>query len=245
MAQESQPRGHGADLTVKMDGIMARLDKLDLLDKLTTDVNDLKNSLEFCHESVREVKAEHQGLKDEVKSLTEKINLLKTQTQKDHETILEQQWRTMRDNLLFHGIAETDGGTETDGEPENTEAVLKEFIQMLGLDSDRMEFDRVHRMGRAREGKPRSIVAKFVKFKEREAVRQAAFKLAGKKFGISEQLPMEWVEKRKSLLPKKREAKAKGLKTKFVRDKLIVNGQVVNGQVGGEPTNGGASNMEQ
>jgi hypothetical protein len=57
-------------------------------------------------------------------------------------------------------------------------------------------------------------------------VRFSSKKLPEKPFGIGEQLPKEWVEKRKILMPKMREAKKDGHRTKFVKDKLYINGQL-------------------
>ena len=48
------------------------------------------------------------------------------------------------------------------------------------------------------DGKCRPIVAKLSRFKQREVVRLAGPKLAGKRFGISEQIPKEWQDKRKT-----------------------------------------------
>ena len=55
-------------------------------------------------------------------------------------------------------------------------------------------------MGKATPGKTRPNVAKFERYKQREQVRMAGPRLAGKKYGVSEQIPKEWQEKRKSLL---------------------------------------------
>jgi len=68
-----------------------------------------------------------------------------------------------------------------------------------------IEFERVHRIGRLPEmggrqpgagTKARPIVAKFSKFKDREAVRKLSYALKGKPFGIQEQYP-ELITRRK------------------------------------------------
>ena len=51
--------------------------------------------------------------------------------------------------------------------------------------------------------------------------------LAGTHFGVNKQVPKEWAERRKILMPKMREAKAQGKKTKFIEDKLLVEGRFV------------------
>lgn len=200
--------------------IMKQLSKLDLLEKLHKDVGDLKQSIEFCHQSVDEVKKENEGLRNCVRTLIHEMTALKESRKSESERVLEMEWRSMRDNLLFHGIQEE--------EEEDTEVVVEKFIkEEMQVNTDGIQFARVHRLGPKKAGKSRPIVAKFERFKEREAVRFSAKNLAGKKYGVSEQLPKEWTEKRKSLMPKLREAKALGQKAKFVKDKLIVSGQIV------------------
>ena len=70
-------------------------------------------------------------------------------------------------------------------------------------------------------------MAKFERFQQREKVRMAGPRLAGKKFGVSEQLPKEWQEKRKSLLPHFKDAKKQGKQARFVGPKLLVEGHFV------------------
>ena len=204
----------------KMAEILKQLSKLDLLEKLHSDVGELRKSIEFCHDTVGEVKKENEGLRNCVRTLVQEVTALKESRKSEGERVLEMEWRSMRDNLLFHGIKEE--------EEEDAEVVVQNFIKdELQVNKEGIQFARVHRMGLKKIGKTRPIVAKFEHFKERETVRFSAKNLAGKKYGISEQLPKEWAEKRKSLMPKLREAKALGQRAKFVKDKLVVSGQIV------------------
>ena len=86
---------------------------------------------------------------------------------------------------------------------------------------------RAHRMGKATPGKTRPIVAKFERYQQREKVRMAGPRLAGKRFGVSEQIPKEWQDKRKPLLPHFKEAKKQGKRVRFVGPKLLVEGHFV------------------
>jgi hypothetical protein len=72
----------------------------------------------------------------------------------------------MRDKFVFEGIPERLG--------ENTEEVIKNFIQTELDISDEIDFHRLHRMGKQKAKKHRPIVAKFVLHKQREQVRRAA-----------------------------------------------------------------------
>ena len=59
-------------------------------------------------------------------------------------------------------------------------------------------------------GRIRSIVAKFTRFKEREYVRKQWKTLEGSNYNVYEQFPKEVVEKRRRLQPKVREHRSKG-----------------------------------
>jgi hypothetical protein len=86
-----------------------------------------------------------------------------------------------RENLKFEGIPETFAASEEDrasqrGEmsTENTKAVLTEYLERdLGIeDAQSIEYQRVHRMGKPRKenGRQRIIIARFVRFSDRERV---------------------------------------------------------------------------
>ena len=108
-----------------------------------------------------------------------------------------------------------------------TIAALAQFFNVELGDSDNIELARAHRMGKATPGKTRPIVAKFERYQQREKVRAAGPRLAGKKYGVSEQIPKEWQEKRKSLLPHFKEAMKQGKRAPFVGPKLLVEGHFV------------------
>ena len=59
-----------AALAGKLDVIMERLGKLDVLDQLAAQVASLSTSLEFCHASIAELKAENESLRTQVSGMT-------------------------------------------------------------------------------------------------------------------------------------------------------------------------------
>ncbi|XP_056003619.1 uncharacterized protein LOC130049706 [Ostrea edulis] len=135
------------------------------------------------------------------------------------ERHLDLQTRSMRDTLVISGIIETD--------EEDTEAILKKFIEQELQITDDIQFDRVHRVGRRLRNKHRPIVAKFVLCKDRERVRKAALRLAGKLFSISELFPREINERHKLLYPQYKLAKQQGRRVTMIADKLFINGNPV------------------
>ncbi|KAK3107397.1 hypothetical protein FSP39_002575 [Pinctada imbricata] len=126
----------------------------------------------------------------------------------------------MRDNLLFSGIPEE--------EEEDCEETVKEFIRTDMRVRKEIDFERVHRIGKYPtnpNSRPRTIVAKFSRFKDRELVRRQAPKtLKGTGFYVQEQFPVEVEQRRKSLFPVMRDARRRHRKVKLVRDRLYIDG---------------------
>ena len=118
----------------------------------------------------------------------------------------------MRDNLLFTGIQENDLTNR------DTVDTLCTFIATQMNIKDEIPFERVHRLGRYKpdQEKPRPIIAKFHRFKDRVKVRQLArHALTGTQYGVKEQFPIEVEAKRRTLYPiMKKQVKTK--KTKCV-----------------------------
>lgn len=91
-------------------------------------------------------------------------------------------------------------------------------------------FHRVHRLNSADRDKqnqgPKQIVAKFERFSDRKYVTgQAPKTLVNKPFGVREQFPKTFEDKRRQLYPvMKHYRKDKNNKVRLVRDKHYING---------------------
>jgi hypothetical protein len=70
----------------------------------------------------------------------------------------------MKYNLIFGGIS------DKDCETENTEIVLKHFLQteleITGVED--IEFQNVHRLRTRKDGKPRNIIARFTNYRDKD-----------------------------------------------------------------------------
>lgn len=145
-----------------------------------------------------------------------------TSFRKDHDqlqrAITDLQCRSMKCNLIFTGLSESYN--------ENTEGLLRDFIYSeLGID-EFMQFGNVHRFGRRRGRRPRAIVARFVYNNQLMLLKNAAFKLRGKRYGINEQYPASIEDTRKVLYPVMKEKKRNGHKVAMVRDNLYIDGEL-------------------
>ena len=174
-----------SDLGGKLDSIILRLEKLNVLYQLVVQVTNLTKSLEFCHESIAELKLENVELKTRMAELGRDNGAQQRAVKGESDVLVDLTWHSMRDNLIFYSIPETTNDEDCDA------TVLKFFRDELGITED-IGLERVHRMGKRFDGKCRPIVAKFSSFKHREVVRLAGPKLAGMRFGISEQIPKYW-----------------------------------------------------
>lgn len=159
-----------------------------------------------------------------VEHLEKEQDLLKTNTTQSASAITDLQCKSMRDNLIFTGIEEPE---LYEGDYENTEKVLCEFLENeMNIDKT-IPFHRVHRIGNFESDydSPRPIVAKFERFKDREKVRLAATRtLKDKPYGVREQFPKVVEDRRKMLYPEMKKARSdKHNKVRLVRDRLFIN----------------------
>ncbi|KAK3104173.1 hypothetical protein FSP39_025034 [Pinctada imbricata] len=138
--------------------------------------------------------------------------------------IIDMQCRNMKYNLIFSGIPEF--------ENENCYTTLRSFMNdHLNVDAYNIAFANVHRIGSRsdskRRGKPRSIIARFIHNDDLLMVKNAARKLKGKPYWITEQYPQEIEDRRRRLYPIAKAERKKSSRVSLVRDRLYVNGQLV------------------
>ena len=120
--------GRMATMEAKLDVIVERLQKLDVLEQLAAQVASLSTSLEYCHASIAELKAENESLRGQVTAITRDTDERRRQAASDHDAV-QLEWRSMRDNLVFYGIDER--------QDENCDAVLAQFYTAeLGVSDD-------------------------------------------------------------------------------------------------------------
>ena len=161
----------------------------------------------------------------ECESFKEKFDKLKCEINQLRDEKLCMEVYQRRENLRFFGIKE-----EADTEEDAREVLVGFLKTELGMENaDRIEFQRVHRVGKrvSSDGKPRQIIARFLKYPQREEVMSNAGKLKGKNFGISPDLPSEILERRKKKMKQFKQAKKAGKTAYFSRaepDKLFIDG---------------------
>jgi tRNA threonylcarbamoyladenosine modification (KEOPS) complex Pcc1 subunit len=212
------------ELYTMMKSVMAKLETLDLINErilsVEQNVKSLTKSIEFAHAEVTDLKEEMKQRKRTEEKIVTRIGELEESNKRLQETVVDLKARSMRDNLLFHNIEESD-------EENCAEVIYSLLEEKLDMPDARqnIKIDRAHRVGRKRDSrrKPRAIVAKFNFFPDREKIRRNARKLKGTRIGISEQFPEEIEKVRQKLYPEMRRAKAEKQRVCLVRDKLFIN----------------------
>ena len=117
---------------------------------------------------------------------------------------------------------------------EDTKKVLANFMEnVLGIeDAKEIEFQRVHRMGKPRMvgNGTRTIIARFLRFPDRERVFKCGRKLKGTDYKMFEDIPRELHEFRKQQMNKLKQARKDGKRAFFSKtepDKLYIDGRYV------------------
>ena len=138
-----------------------------------------------------------------------------------------------RENLKFAGIPEN---VPEGQQMENTKELVYEFLEKelkIANPRDRIEFQRIHRLGRPSVKGPRLIIASFLRFSDREEVLSQARANPGLKENdlyVFDDLPKELYDLRKKQIEKLKQAKRNGFSARFSKmqpDKLFVNGKYI------------------
>lgn len=191
------------------------------MDDLTKDLCDFKASLHFTQGEVENVKASSEKLSKDCKVMLNDINMLNSKHNLMNGKIdyLENQYRCK--NLIFDGIPESVHKKWSDSEDK----IQKILNEKLKLDQKHIELERVHRSGKppARDEKPRPIVVRFLRFKDRNTVLEKAKNLKGSNIYVNEDFSEAVRMKRKELIPATKEARKRGDIAYLRFDKLITH----------------------
>ena len=211
------------NLESKVDLILARLETMDKklknintavsnlesrFNKLEGRVEKLENTRSTTRDTFREMEDglwEFNTHVNEARAAGEKIKEHCESKCKELENkLLYAEVYQRRENLRFYGIEET--------EDENSLSVLQSFLeQQCGVEPAAIEFQRVNRIGKPhRDGSPRAIIARFLRYGDRELIFSKVNKLKNIEYRISADLTREIVYRRKLQSTKLVEARKVG-----------------------------------
>ena len=187
--------------------------------------SELEESIQFNEDNISDLKKESKESKFEINDLRKQLLYLETYSR--------------RENVKFFGIDEVVPASEVDSPTEDTRDLVFKFLgNKLRIENPRgrIEFQRVHRLGKPNNSsdKPRPIIARFLRYSDKEMVMDQARKelksQEDKQLSVSDDIPKELYEIRKSQMKKFKEARGKGRTVYFSKaqpDKLFVNGKFI------------------
>jgi hypothetical protein len=168
-------------------------------------IQNLKATTDLMSNRERDLSEDVARYQDEVFSIKKKMDYLEAYSR--------------RENLIFTGIPEI--------QDEDTEQVWRSFLSReLSMHG---EFQRIHRLGKKRTT-TRPIIARFLRYSDREKVAGNAFRLKGTNKFVFPDFPKEIQESRKRQLHKLKKAKQEGKSVSFSKSKpdmLYINGQYI------------------
>ena len=203
-----------SNLESKFNKLEGRVEKLENAQSTTRNTfREMEDDLQEFNAQVNEAKATGEKIKEHCESKCKELE----------NKLLYAEVYQRRENLRFYGIEETD-----EDENPNTLKVFQSFLeQQCGIEPG-IEFQRVHRIGKPRgDGSPRAIIARFLRYGDRELIFSKANKLKNTGYRISADLPKEIVYRRKIQSKKLVEARKAGKTAFFSRaepDKLFIDG---------------------
>ena len=226
---DSQPVSNSQTLSAIYESLSKIHEKLDSVTgtqtKLQTDVHGpsgieerLQEVTEHTNDQdsmLAELRGENRKLQKEVELLKSFVVRLERKVDQQHEELLDLKSRSMRDNLVLHGLKEEKG----ENLKETFQNVLKE-----GLKIDKaVPIDRIHRLGKLVQGRNRPVVVKFSAYQDRELVMEKKKNLAQTKpdLHFSPQFPEEVRDRRNRAYDVQKQYDPKTVKTKLLHDKLL------------------------
>lgn len=235
----------------KLDVVLSKLTNLETqFEELNTAVKGLQCKVASLEVDVDAVKTKQKTLDDNFTSMEKNTTFVDEQLKKLHcesvktnndvcetrKKLLYLETYSRRENLKFEGIPErkTQGEIQDRAPTEDTKAVLSDFLEnVLGIqDAHSIEFQRVHRLGKPRtdNDKDRVIIARFLRYSDRERVLKCGRRLEDTEYKMYEDLPKEIHDMRKRQIEKLKKARKDGKLAYFSKsepDKLYIDGKYV------------------
>ncbi|XP_065681574.1 uncharacterized protein LOC136095214 [Hydra vulgaris] len=189
---------------------------------LKNEMKELRKAVDFVSEKYESTLAELKEMKKNTISNVELTDNIKFNDKNNDvkDKLAELEDRSRRNNLRFNGVEESENESWEDGEKKIQEVLKSKF----GF-TNNLEIERAHRTGKKEKGvkKNRTIIVKFLNYKERNAVFEKFIKLKlwNEKLYVNEDFSERTMEIRKKLFKEAKELRAKGKFAKVIYNKLI------------------------
>ena len=195
--------------------------------QLGSTVNELEESIQFNEEDISNLKLENQKLQQDVCELQKQLLYMETYSRRENVKFV---------GLLEEQVDNMNGGDEDDNSTqakiEDTRGIIYKFLEhQLKIPNARqkIKFQRLHRLGKPKNGSSRPIIARFLRYGDKELVMDQARKhLKDAEFHVYDDIPKLLYDSRKGQMKKLQKAREKNFTAYFSKaqpDKLYVNGK--------------------
>jgi chromosome segregation ATPase len=166
-----------------------------IINNMKNEIDKIKNKQQQQERTISKEEEHHHNIEGRVRELERHNQYLETENKNLREYFLRLKTHSMKYNLIFVGIEQT----------QEYEEVLVNFMQTeLDIyDANSINLQNVHRLSRRNDGKPRNIIARFVNYSDHEGVLKEVPKAQKKKkkFSVNQQYPTEIGDRRRALFP--------------------------------------------
>lgn len=242
------------ELFKRMDTFESRLNKIDQIDSIVTQINTkvirLEQGSKTIDERLQQVeksaqlisdnydiqKIQFNEFKSELKNIQKSLKANISETQEMDKKLastvsdLKRETSKLKESVLDVQIKSMNNNLifysipETEGET-CTDTIADFCHDIMKLENiDKTCLTDAYRLGK-KGARTRPLLAKFTNFYNRELVRKNSKVLKGTVYGISEQLPTEIQNRRKEQMTLYRDLRNRGVKPYFVKDKIHVGGK--------------------
>ena len=186
------------------------------LEEISKEVRDVTESVEFTGGRLDE---EIATVKDDISKMKSDVRLIERDLLDPNdvsEKLIELEDRSRRNNLRFDGLTEDTNETWDDCE-RKIQKILSDKLEI----TEDVEIERCHRMGKRKGNRPRTIIYKFLRFKDKRKILKNAKKLKNSGIYIYEDFCNDTMELRKSLWEEVMEHRRQG-KFAFLNYRSII-----------------------
>lgn len=186
------------------------------LEEISKEVRDITESVEFTEGRLDE---EIATVKDDISKMKSDVRLIERDLLDPNdvsEKLIELEDRSRRNNLRFDGLTEDTNETWDDCE-RKIQKILSDKLEI----TEDVEIERCHRMGKRKGNRPRTIICKFLRFKDKQKILKNAKKLKNSGIYIYEDFCNDTMELRKSLWEEVMEHRRQG-KFAFLNYRSII-----------------------
>lgn len=217
MMLESQERAYKSALDV----VVKQMN--DQMHNLQSKVTDLTTSLEFSQREIDDLKAhakeqDKERMEDRanIEKLTKLVESSNNKIKELEEKVIYQEDYSRRKNLRISGLEEQ--GNET---WEQTSAAVSSLLETK-LQLPGVALERAHRVGPRRDSKPRTVVARFTRYSDRDAAIRRGSQLKGTNIYLNEDMSAASLAIKNAQMPLFKQARAEGKIAFFRHTKLII-----------------------